>query len=472
MFPTDLDTEHSMRFLHRPRPFTSALAGPLTPAPSDSYIPLHGSTSYTVEHYDLDLQVRLAGNHLAGRAVITARALVPLTHVDLDLIGVGMDKASVDGVRVLKHSALHGKLQLRLPTPLEAGTDFTMDIRYSGFPAPDDGEWGDVGWEELNDGVLVAGQPTGAPTWFPCNDRADDKASYRFTVTTDADYSVVCNGVLTSQTKKSSRETWVYEQSAPMSTYLATLQIGRYRLLSLPIPPGSAQVPVTVAVPKKLQAKACLALARQREMVDVFTACFGPYPFDVYTVVVTEDVLEIPLEAQSLSILGSNHLERDWEAQRLIAHELSHQWFGNSLTLASWRDIWLHEGFACYAEWLWSEESGSLSVLERAAAAHAKLLLEHNDVIIGDPGPTNMFDDVVYKRGALAVEAIRCVVGESLFFPLLQRWVAQNRHSSVSTAAFVLLADQLCCEVSGFSAAATLTPWLYEQPIPPLPRRR
>lgn len=453
-----------MRFLHR----TRHSAAPVTP---DPYIPLHGSINYAVEHYELDLDVRLSGNQLQGRAVITARALVALDTVELDLSGVGMDKASVDGVGVLKHSHRQGKLRLLLPAPVEAGAEFTLDIRYSGIPAPVNGEWGEVGWEELDDGVLVAGQPTGAPTWFPCNDRPGNKASYGFTVTTDADYTAVCNGTLVSHTRKSSRETWVYRQSAPMSTYLATVQIGRYKLLALPARESQSQLPITVAVPKQLQAKAATALSRQREMVDVFTQSFGPYPFPAYTVVVTADQLEIPLEAQSLSILGRNHLDTGWESQRLIAHELSHQWFGNSLTLASWRDMWLHEGFACYAEWLWSEESGSMTVAERAAAAHAKLRAEPMDLAVGDPGPGLMFDDRVYKRGALALDALRLRAGDSGFFTLLREWAARNRHGSVSTAAFVALADELCGRAGGFSALEVLTPWLFEKKLPTLPSR-
>ena len=456
-----------MRFPQRTWP--SALVPEAGPAAPDPYIPGHGSTSYTVEHYELGLDVRLAGNQLQGRAVITARALVPLATVDLDLTGLGMDKASVDGVRVAKHSHRQGRLQLQLPTAVEAGAAFTMDIRYSGFPSPDDGAWGEVGWEELQDGVLVAGQPTGAPTWFPCNDRPDNKATYGFTVTTDANYTAVCNGRLVSHTRKSSRGIWVYEQAEPMASYLATVQIGRYGLLALPAAQGQPQLPITVAVPKALAARAARALARQREMVDVFTQCFGPYPFAGYTVVVTEDELEIPLEAQSLSILGRNHLDTGWESQRLIAHELSHQWFGNSLTLASWRDIWLHEGFACYAEWLWSEESGSMTVAERAAAAHAKLLAEPAGLAVGDPGAERMFDDAVYKRGALALEALRSETGDELFFALLHRWVAENQHGSVSTPAFTALADRVCAGVPGFAAHSILEPWLYEQDLPPLP---
>ncbi|MGA7203640.1 MAG: M1 family metallopeptidase [Specibacter sp.] len=434
----------------------------------DPYIPEHGSDAYTVRHYDLTLDVRLEGNSLQGRAVITGHALANMETLELDLAGLGLDKASVNGARVTRSTHRRGRLHLVLPAPVRAGEDFILDLRYSGFPGPDAGIWGDVGWEELDDGVLVAAQPTGAPTWFPCNDRPGDKASYRFTVTTDAYYTAVCNGTLVSRVRKSSRETWVYEQNDPMATYLATLQIGRYRLLELPA--GETVVPIHVAVPADLQARAATALSRQREMVDVFVESFGPYPFPAYTVVVTEDELEIPLEAQSLAIFGRNHLDTHWESQRLIAHELSHQWFGNSLTLGSWRDIWLHEGFACFAEWVWSEESGSLTIAERAAAAHAKLRHEPFDLVVGDPGAEAMFDDRVYKRGALALEALRQAIGGELFFALLRQWVARNRHGTVSTAAFVRLADSLCAGVGGFNAMDVLTPWLYRKALPALPR--
>ena len=105
-------------------------------------------------------------------------------------------------------------------------------------------------------------------------------------------------------------------------------------------------------------------------MMSAFVRLFGDYPFAApYQSVVTEDDLEIPLEAQGLSIFGANFLEDDWSTERLVAHELSHQWFGNSLTIRSWRDIWMHEGFACYSEWLWSEESGQGSADEQGPRA-------------------------------------------------------------------------------------------------------
>jgi aminopeptidase N len=127
-----------------------------------------------------------------------------------------------------------------------------------------------VGWEELSDGAIVAGQPAGAPSWFPCNDRLDSKASYRFEVTTESAYHVVANGRLVDQRPGASRTTWVYEQTQPMATYLATVQIGRYEARSL----DGAPVPQLLVAPPVIRAAASRDFGRQGDMLRFFTEVF------------------------------------------------------------------------------------------------------------------------------------------------------------------------------------------------------
>ena len=442
--------------------------GERSPLIPDSYVPRSGSAEYRVLHYELDLDCKLGGNRLDGRATITAVAATDLRRVVLDLSGLRASRCSLNGAKVSRYTQKSGKLELQLPSAVPAGTEFTVEIRYGGVPALRTGTWGEVGWEELADGVLVAGQPNGAPTWFPCNDHPSQKATFGITISTDAGYRPVCNGRLLERRRQSSRERWNYLVAEPMATYLATLQIGRYELRTLHEgnnPADSVRQQVA-AHPAQLRG-AFTALADQPRMMRTFIEAFGPYPFDEYTVVVTEDELEIPLEAHGISILGNNHLTGDWEHQRLIAHELSHQWFGNSLTIGSWADIWMHEGFACYAEWIWSEASGGPSADTRARHAWSMLSALPQDLAIGDPGAAGMFDDRVYKRGALALHALRLAAGDGAFFAMMRSWTAAGRHGTVDYAGFLGHLDQQL--QLGCPAGSFLAPWLHEKPLPELP---
>lgn len=436
----------------------------------DPYTPGHGTDQYSVSSYKLTLEYRVSSNRLDGRAEISGVIAGPETEsvssLVLSLAGLNVGRVTLNGERVRKVRSSNGRLTVSPADPLPGGSPFTLDIRYSGSPSPLSGTWGDVGWEELTDGALVAGQPTGAPSWFPCNDHPRMKAAFTISVSTDAGYRAVCNGTLTSHSVQSSRETWVYESPAPMATYLATVQIGRYQLAEID---DDGDVPQYVAAPAALLPAARETLSRQRSMMRTFTERFGDYPFPAYTVVVADDDLEIPLEAQTLSIIGRNHLSPEWETQRLIAHELAHQWFGNSVTVSSWKDIWLHEGFACYAEWIWSEESGSLSAARRARDAWAGLSAGPEDIRIGTPGPSDMFDDRVYKRGACALHALRETVGNKRFFATLREWTSRFQHANAGTADFISLANEVCADRSGFDAAKMLHPWLYETRLPELP---
>lgn len=427
----------------------------------DDYFPASGDLSYDVFHYDLRIDYRLERNHLQGLARIDAVARTDVDELHLDLRGLKVSKVAIDAVTVAKFSVKRDKVVIRTKDVIEEGQRFRITIAYGGNPRPVPDGGDEMGWEELHDGVIVAGQTNGAPSWFPCNDRPANKASYRIEVGAPSAYFVVANGTLTARRRGPGSTTWVYEQPEPMATYLATVHIGRYVSHDVPGSP----IPMKAVLPEALVGRYDAAFGRQPEMVEFFAALFGPYPFREYTVVVTEDELEIPLEAQGLSAFGSNFLTDDWDSVRLVAHELAHQWFGNSLTLVTWRDIWLHEGFACYCEWLWSEESGSRSAHERAIEHWGRLAEKDQDLELGDPGPDDMFDDRVYKRGALLLHALRLTTGDETFFAILREWVSRNAHGSVTTQMFMDLAQEL----AGDDLGELFKHWLQDVALPDLP---
>ncbi|OMC27959.1 peptidase M1 [Mycobacterium sp. GA-1841] len=428
----------------------------------DPYLPGNGNFGYRVSRYELELEYKVAINRLAGSATITAVTLAALRTFTLDLSdALSVSRVSVNGRRPAQYRTTDGKLSITLGSALPAGAAMTVAVRYNGNPRPIETYWGEVGFEELSEGALVAGQPNGAASWFPCDDHPSSKASYRIQISTDTPYYALANGELISRKARAGHTVWTYEQPEPTSSYLMTLQIGMYENQRLTKSP----VPMHAVLPARLRRNFEHDFERQPQMMKLFVKLFGPYPVaSGYTVVVTDDDLEIPLEAQGISIFGANHCDGHRGAERLIAHELAHQWFGNSVTARRWRDIWLHEGFACYAEWLWSEHSGGRSAAQWAEHYHSRLQDQPQDLLLSDPGPEDMFDDRVYKRGALTLHVLRTRIGDANFFALLQDWTARYRHNTAFTDDF-----------TGLAAGYTDEPlqplwqaWLYSKELPDL----
>ncbi len=439
------------------------MTGPTVGASSagDSYVPGHGNGGYAVTRYELDLDYRIPTNRLRGTAIIHARTDQVLGRFSLDLAKLRVSRVRIAGQRAPRFTQTSRKLVITPAVPLPADADFTVDIEYAGAPGPTRSRWGSVGWEELSDGVLVAAQPSGAPSWYPVNDRVDDKASYGVHFRTDQAYTVVCNGTLVEHRIASGQGHWHYEQPQPTASYLATVQIGRYQRST----PSFDGIPGVIAYPRAIEAGVLADFGSMGRMMALFQDRFGPYPFDDYTVVVTDDELEIPLEAQALAIFGANHADGEGGSERLIAHELAHQWFGNSVGLSTWKDIWLNEGFACYAEWLWSEHSGGMSADAWAQHYRRRLSALPRDLLLGDPGPELMFDDRIYKRGALTLHALRTTLGDTAFFNVLRDWTSTHRHGLATTDDFRALAGSQ----SNVSLDSLFEHWLFETSLPRLP---
>jgi aminopeptidase N len=424
----------------------------------DSYLPRNGNGGYQTQHYDLELDYRIGPNRLTGRAVVTAVAQHALSRFSLDLATLRVGQVRVDGTPA-KYDHRDGKVRIKPARPIPAGDEFRVEIRYGGRPRPISGPWGDIGWDELTDGVLVASQPIGSPSWFPCNDHPADKATYRVALTTDSAHTVAVTGDLVARRRLNGTTTWTFERAEPTAAYLMSVQIGRYTDIDL----AGTSVPQRAVVPPRLRRLFTRDFDRHNSIMVVLQGIFGPYPFREYVIVVTEDDLDDPIEAQGMSIFGANHLDGRRTHERLAAHELAHQWFGNSLTIADWRHIWLNEGFATYAEWLWSDISGGMTADAQARLWRDRLAELPADVLLADPGVERMFDERIYKRGGLALHALRGRMGDAPFFTMLRGWVAEHRHSTVTTEGFIEFAQRHTDKpLSDFFRA-----WLWEPALPP-----
>jgi aminopeptidase N len=390
-------------------------------------------------------------------AVISATATQNLSRYNLDLLGLTIDRVDAPFTRD------GGELIITPIQAIASGSTFTTTVAYHGSPEPRSTKAVPiaVGWIATGDGSFVLNEPEGASTWYPVNDHPSDKATYTFHVTVPDGVTAVANGNLVSQTPTGDgHTTWTYDATAPIASYLTQLAIGDYRVTNEPGPDG---VTIRNVFASQVAGDATIDFSRTAEMLQLFATDFGPFPFDVYGALVVDEASQFALETQTLSIFDSSFVDGSVNGDHVMAHELAHQWFGDSVTPASWKDIWLNEGFATYAEWLWQEHVGGVAVADMANRVHGQVT---SSTLPGDPGVEHLFDvDAVYQRGALTLQALRLTVGDEAFFTILRTYASRFAGRNVATPDFVAVAG----EVAKRDLHDLFDAWLYREALPALP---
>ncbi|MHA5048630.1 M1 family metallopeptidase [Streptomyces sp. SD15] len=433
----------------------------------DPYFPKMGNGGYDVTHYDLTLAYDPQARHLTGTAEITARATQNLSAFNLDLEGLDVGGVTV-GSEAARWNRAGQELTVRPRDDLDKGETFRTTVRYSGTPETIiDLDTPAEGWLPTADGALALGQPIGSMAWFPGNHHPSDKASYDITITVPKDVRAVTNGEPKSErTTPDGRTTSTWHTAEPMASYLATVAIGRYDITRTVMKSG---LPVYVAVDPTEAEASKQVLARIPEMMDWAVRRFGPYPFSSTGAIVDRsDDVDYALETQTRSVFpGAPGIE-------LFVHELAHQWYGNSVTPKSWQDMWLNEGFATYAAWLWEEDHGGATAQETFDALYRGDLDDDSDASDGiwafppakPTGAAHVSDDPVYERGAMVLHKIRQTVGDDTFDDIIQGWAATHRHANADTADFTAYVEKMA---PGKDFSVVWEDWLYGEGKPPKP---
>ncbi|KAB2976761.1 M1 family metallopeptidase [Streptomyces sp. SS1-1] len=422
----------------------------------DPYFPLAGNGGYHVGHYDLTLRYDTGSRRLEGRAVLTARATQRLSRFDLDLKGLKVTSVTVD--RAPAEFRRSGQELVVTPRrSLSAGRAFRVTVEYHGTPKPvTDPDGSPDGWIPTDDGAFVAGEPQGAMTWFPVNNHPTDKSAYDFTVTVPKGRTAVANGVLRGQRTAHGRTTFRWHAAEPMAAYLATVTVGTFKVEQYTTRDG---VKVYNAVDPREARAAAPVLKKLPEVLSWESKVFGPYPFRAAGAIVDHapDV-GYALETQTRPLYDS--------APDLptLVHESAHQWFGDSVSLTTWKDIWLNEGFATYAEWLYDEQHGGDSAQKTFDALYARPASDDLWAYPpADPGSgENIFGTPVYARGAMALHELRRAVGDKTFLRVLRAWATAHRDGHGTTAQFVKLAEAM----SGKRLDGLFQTWLFSDGKP------
>jgi len=399
----------------------------------DRFYPHAGNGGYEVDSYRLSLAYDPADGVLDGHARIVGVTEQWLRRFDLDLRGLHVESLRVGG-REARFSRRGQELIVRPRVPLGRGERLRVDVRYGGTPEPTEYPLlGEIGWIATDDGAFVASEPTGAPTWFPCNDHPSDKATYRFRLEVPDDKTAVANGRLLSTRHSGASSIYRWKENRPMATYLATVNIGDGQLTD-----GRwGNLPFWNFVDGREIEPAQPALDRLRSIIRTEEDLFGPYPFDSAGLIVDHDVdYPAALETQTRPLFAGE------PSMPTVAHEIGHQWFGNSVSVHRWGDIWLNEGFAEFATWMWLERTG-----QETAQKLFEDYYENGEKIFGEklwnPPPARpgtrrgLFSFSVYTRGAMTLQALRTTLGDQRFFRILRSWVEVNRYGNATVDGFI-----------------------------------
>lgn len=450
-------------------------AGLLADGIGDPYYSDLGNPGYDVTHYTIALDVDPETNEVRGTTTIQAVALQALPTLNLDFQGLAVDEIQVDG-SVVQYSRREHELTISPRRPPTAGHTFSVSVRYHGAPepipsvaAPASASGGRasslVGWFHAPSGAInVLNEPNGAAGWFPVNDHPRDKATYRFEISVPDPWIVAASGTLLETAQTDGRTRYIWEMNAPMASYLASINVDKYTLESAA---GPAGVRLRSYLPPGLSADLQANLSMLPQIMAFFDELFGPYPFDEYGVLVASDGIEAcrgrgtAVEVQTLSI---HCPDRSMLSDEALAHELAHQWFGDDVSLENWQDIWLKEGMATYAAWMWETRDRDLNGLTSFVRVQA--MLGSHETSTGAPAPDDLYDDEVYSGGAQVFHALRLKIGDALFFKLLRTYLERYRYGNAGTDEFITLAQ----EVSGQDLSGFFDSWLTHTTVPEIPR--
>ena len=467
-----------------------AAAGGRPPSPGaagigDRLYPTLGNGGYDVWHYDIAWRYPTAApaSPVTGTVTIDAKATQSLSSFDLDWAGTSYGAVAVNGrpAAVVQDGE---DIVITPEKPVHKGSRFRVVVaRYTATPTAVDPEVdSSSAFFDTPDGTATAAQPNFAHLFLPSNDHPRDKATFTFHLDVPDGMTAVANGDLVSKTTpEPGRTVWNYDLRRPMATELVQIAAGDYDVTERGAVEG---VTVRDVTPKRLTAQLDPALSTVTAQIPWMQARVGRYPFGIYGSLVVDDI-PFALETQTLSVYGLSWFTQlpqgVWEPT--MVHELSHQWFGDSVAPYEWSDIWLNEGHATWYEINYAEEHGQLaedsaglfgeegyadieSYMRAAYAAADDYRAQYGPVAVPPDGTLNgLFSPNVYEGGALVLYALRQEIGPDAFDALERAWVSTYENGVASTADFVALASK----VAGRDVGPFLHAWLYDETTPPMP---
>jgi aminopeptidase N len=424
-----------------------------------------GQEGYDVTYYKLDLRISAAPPSLSGSVTMAATCTVDnLSSISVDLMNtMTVDSVLVGGSRV-NATQQPTYFSFNLDRNYSRGELITTLVYYHGVPGSSG--FGSFAFATDPSGapwIWSRSEPYGAKDWWPCKDHPSDKAdSVDVWVTCDSAFKVGSEGKLVAVVDNGNgTKTHQWRHRYPIATYLVSVAIANYSQATswFRYTPTDSMLILDYALPQYLAA-ATSSLPQTVDMLRIYSDLFGLYPFYTEKYGHSQFGWGGGMEHQTMTSLGSF-------GENLVAHELAHQWFGDMITMSTWPDIWLNEGFATYCVALYRERrysqadyrsymTGQMTAARSAAGSiHVQ---DTSSVLV-------LFNHaLVYAKGATVLHMLRHVLGDSLFFGAMRQYASDPRFrfKTASTKDF----QSVCESVYHHSLDYFFNEWIYRVGYP------
>ncbi len=428
---------------------------------SKIHTPSLNQQSYDVSFYDINLDLYPLQQKLDGKVRVVFKAKDELTSVELDFASaMTVDRVSSGSEAALKFSHDKNKLNVTLNQSLGEGKSDTVTIEYNGKPQSTG--FGSFGFNSYGGKPMIwtLSEPYGARSWWPCKDTPTDKAdSVNITVSVPLSTDtliVASNGLLKKTEYDSDRATYYWEERYPITTYLVSLAVYPYRVFYDWYTYGKTDsMRLDYYVFPDNYNNARPNYMKTKDMISVYAAHFGEYPFIKEKYGHADFLWGGGMEHQTLSSMGGT-------SEGLIAHELTHQWWGDMVTCGNFHHIWLNEGFATYGEALWYEAHYGKATFQQ----DMQFKKYFGGGTVYRPDTSNVSSifsgDLSYDKASWVLHMLRHVVGDSLFFDGTKAYRQKYEFKSAVTEEF----RDVMAAVSGKNLDDFFQQWIYGEYFP------
>ena len=411
---------------------------------------------FDVLSYDITMNIDETNSFVSGAVIAVVEAEETITEIIYELEAMTVIDVQLNG-STANYTYDGSLITIQLGT-VNMGEQFTTEVVYSGNPI-----WNGLGMYFSNSHVFTISDPNASRYWWPCYDHPWDKAITDLHITVRDDWMAACNGIRTSiMDNYDGTMTHNWEGSNPMATYLVSIVAQNY----VELYDSYSGIPIQNFVSPSVVPNATEDFSNLPFMMEVYTGLFGDYPFEKYGNAVTNFATYSAMEHQTMTTLGSQNINGNHGGEMVIAHELSHQWYGDCLTCLTWKDIWLSEGFATYSEALYMEAwQGFEAMVDYVYTSIQQYYLSwggSSPQTVYDPAPNAYFTPATYEKPASVLHMLRLKTGDDVFFQIMQEYYLVYHNGNVITDDF----QDVCESVSGMDLDQFFLQWIYQPGLP------